>query len=98
MPSFAQGRARRRDLARLRQPLEAREHRAEVFVVINEIRFARSHLRDWMRTEARDSGSRFSGAAEVLPQPLGSWGHLAWNYPVQLALAPLVGRSPRAIA
>jgi coniferyl-aldehyde dehydrogenase len=66
---------------------------AEVFVVINEIRFARSHLRDWMRTEARDVGLAFLPArAEVLPQPLGVVGVISpWNYPVQLALAPLVG-------
>jgi acyl-CoA reductase-like NAD-dependent aldehyde dehydrogenase len=66
---------------------------AEIFVVMNEIRFARSNLRDWMRTEARDVGLAFLPAsAEVVPQPLGVVGVIApWNYPVQLALAPLVG-------
>ncbi len=66
---------------------------AEVFVVISEIRFAKSNLREWMRTESRDAGLAFMPArAEVMPQPLGVIGIISpWNYPVQLALAPLVG-------
>jgi acyl-CoA reductase-like NAD-dependent aldehyde dehydrogenase len=66
---------------------------AEVFVTVSEIRHARSNLRDWMRTEPRDVGLAFIPAsAAVTPQPLGVVGVIApWNYPVQLALAPLVG-------
>jgi len=66
---------------------------AEVFVVVSEIRFARSNLREWMRTESREAGLAFMPArAEVMPQPLGVIGIISpWNYPVQLALAPLVG-------
>jgi acyl-CoA reductase-like NAD-dependent aldehyde dehydrogenase len=66
---------------------------AEVFVIVSEIRHTRSHLRDWMRTEPRDAGLAFMPArAEVMPQPLGVIGIIApWNYPIQLAIAPLVG-------
>ncbi len=66
---------------------------AEVFVVASEIRFARDHARAWMRREARDVPWTFlPGTAELIPQPLGVVGIIApWNYPVQLALAPLVG-------
>jgi coniferyl-aldehyde dehydrogenase len=66
---------------------------AEVFVVVSEIRFAKSNLREWMRTESREAGLAFLPArAEVMPQPLGVIGIISpWNYPVQLALAPLVG-------
>jgi acyl-CoA reductase-like NAD-dependent aldehyde dehydrogenase len=66
---------------------------AEIFVTISEIRHARSNLREWMRTEPREVGIAFIPAnAEVMPQPLGVVGVIApWNYPVQLALTPLVG-------
>ncbi len=66
---------------------------AEIFVIQSEIRHARAHLRDWMRPQARDVGIAFAPAtAEVVFQPLGVVGIMSpWNYPVQLALAPLVG-------
>jgi acyl-CoA reductase-like NAD-dependent aldehyde dehydrogenase len=66
---------------------------AEIFVVVSEIRHARAHLRDWMRPQAREVGLAFVPAtAEVVFQPLGVVGIISpWNYPVQLALAPLVG-------
>jgi coniferyl-aldehyde dehydrogenase len=66
---------------------------AEIFVVVSEIRHARAHVRDWMRPQARDVGLAFLPAtAEVVLQPLGVVGIISpWNYPVQLALAPLVG-------
>jgi coniferyl-aldehyde dehydrogenase len=66
---------------------------AEVFVVQSEIRHARAHLRDWMRPQAREVGLAFVPAtAEVVLQPLGVVGIISpWNYPMQLAIAPLVG-------
>ena len=66
---------------------------AEVYVVQSEIRHARAHLRDWMRPQPRDVGLAFLPAtAQVVFQPLGVVGIISpWNYPVQLALAPLVG-------
>ncbi len=66
---------------------------AEIFIVQSEIRYARANLRDWMRPQARDVGLAFMPAtAEVVLQPLGVVGIISpWNYPVQLALAPLVG-------
>ncbi|MEO6418043.1 MAG: coniferyl aldehyde dehydrogenase, partial [Polyangiaceae bacterium] len=66
---------------------------AEVFIVQSEIQHARDHLRDWMETETREVKWTFMPArAEVIMQPLGVVGIISpWNYPVQLALAPLVG-------
>jgi len=66
---------------------------AEVFVTRNAIKHARDHLRDWMEPEAREVGWTFLPArSEVLMQPLGVIGIISpWNYPLQLALAPLVG-------
>ncbi|MCL2778486.1 MAG: coniferyl aldehyde dehydrogenase [Polyangiaceae bacterium] len=66
---------------------------AEVMVVVNEIRHARAHLHEWMETDSRDVSWMFLPArAEVVMQPLGVIGIVsAWNYPMQLALTPLVG-------
>jgi coniferyl-aldehyde dehydrogenase len=65
---------------------------ADVMVVVNAIKHARAHLHEWMETEPREVAWMFlPGRAEVLMQPLGVVGIIApWNYPVQLALAPLV--------
>jgi coniferyl-aldehyde dehydrogenase len=65
---------------------------AEVFVVLGEIRHAKAHLREWMEPEDRETSVVFMPAScQVVYQPLGVVGIIApWNYPVQLALAPLV--------
>ncbi len=66
---------------------------ADVFVVTSNIKYVRAHLRDWMQSESRNVEWTFLPATnEVVYQPLGVVGIIApWNYPVQLALAPLVG-------
>jgi coniferyl-aldehyde dehydrogenase len=65
---------------------------AEVMIVVNAIKHARAHLHEWMETEAREVSWMFlPGRAEVVMQPVGVVGIISpWNYPVQLALAPLV--------
>lgn len=66
---------------------------AEVMIVVNAIKHARAHLHEWMETEPREVSWMFlPGRAEVIMQPLGVVGIISpWNYPVQLALGPLVG-------
>ncbi len=66
---------------------------AEVMVVINAIKHARTHLHEWMETEPREVSWMFMpGRAEIVMQPLGVVGIISpWNYPLQLALNPLVG-------
>ncbi len=66
---------------------------AEVFLLLGAINHARAHLRDWMEKDEREVPWVFLPArAEVLAQPLGVVGIIApWNYPVLLALSPLVG-------
>jgi coniferyl-aldehyde dehydrogenase len=66
---------------------------AEIFIIHGGIKYARDHLREWMEIEPRDTGMVFMPArVELIPQPLGVVGIISpWNYPVQLALAPLVG-------
>jgi len=65
---------------------------ADLFVVISAIRHARRGLRRWMRPRRRRIDPVFLPArARLLPQPLGVVGIIApWNYPVNLALSPLV--------
>lgn len=65
---------------------------SEVFLVVGAIKHARAHLRDWMEPEEREVGWVFLPASvEVRPQPVGVVGIISpWNYPVQLALSPLV--------
>ncbi|HZD27053.1 MAG TPA: coniferyl aldehyde dehydrogenase [Alphaproteobacteria bacterium] len=65
---------------------------AEVFVVASAIRHARRNLRSWTRRRWRSVGLELMPArAWVVPQALGVVGIIApWNYPLNLALSPLV--------
>jgi coniferyl-aldehyde dehydrogenase len=66
---------------------------AEVMIVHATLKYARENLAEWMATEERDVNLvSFPARAEIMMQPLGVIGIIApWNYPMQLALAPLVG-------
>ncbi len=66
---------------------------SEVAVVVAAIDHALPRLARWARAERVFVGLRFSPArARIIKQPLGVVGIIApWNYPVQLALSPLVG-------
>ncbi len=65
----------------------------ELFPVLNEIRHAIGHLRDWMEPcRAPVSFQFWPGRARVIYRPLGVVGIISpWNYPVFLSLGPLVG-------
>ena len=65
---------------------------SEVFIVLGAIKHTKAHLKEWMEPEEREVGWVFLPASvELLPQPVGVVGIISpWNYPVQLALAPLV--------
>ncbi len=65
---------------------------AEVFVTVKAIRYAQKHLETWMASRSRKvDWILHPGRAALVPQPLGVVGIISpWNYPVQLALAPLV--------
>ncbi len=64
----------------------------EIFAVKGAIDYAKDHLRDWMEPEDREVSWVFlPSRAQVMPQPLGVVGVISpWNYPVLLALSPLV--------
>ena len=64
----------------------------EVAVLISGIRHARKHVKFWMQPSHREVDLNFwPGSAWVRAEPLGVIGIVSpWNYPLQLALAPLV--------
>ena len=64
----------------------------EIVPTLNAIRHARRHLAAWMRPERRRVDPLFQPAsARVRYEPLGVVGIISpWNYPLQLALSPLV--------
>jgi acyl-CoA reductase-like NAD-dependent aldehyde dehydrogenase len=66
---------------------------ADVYPVVAGLRHARRHFRRWMRPRRRPIPWMFRPASgRVVYQPLGVVGIVSpWNYPVQLALAPLTG-------
>lgn len=65
---------------------------AEVIPVVLSIRHVRAHLGDWMGAQPRETNPLFfPSVAQVLLQPLGVVGIISpWNYPLLLALKPLV--------
>ena len=65
---------------------------AELFPSLEAIRYARRHLKSWMKPERRRVSFWFMPAgASVLPQPLGVVGVVVpWNYPLFLAFGPIV--------
>jgi coniferyl-aldehyde dehydrogenase len=64
----------------------------EIVPTLNAIRHARKNLARWMRPERRAVDPLFQPAsARVRFEPLGVIGIISpWNYPLQLALSPLV--------
>ncbi|MFO0723413.1 MAG: coniferyl aldehyde dehydrogenase [Myxococcota bacterium] len=66
---------------------------AEVFLSVEAAKHAMRHLREWMEPERRAVHFTFLPArVRVFYQPLGVIGVISpWNYPVQLAIGPLVG-------
>ena len=65
----------------------------EFFPCMKAIQHARSHLRSWMRPRRSLASLWFMPAStEIRPQPLGVVGIIVpWNYPILLAVEPLVG-------
>ncbi|WP_338583705.1 coniferyl aldehyde dehydrogenase [Pseudomonas sp. MAG733B] len=66
---------------------------AELMPSLHGIHYASRHLKGWMRASRRKVGAAFQPAsAKVVYQPLGVVGVIVpWNYPLYLAIGPLVG-------
>jgi coniferyl-aldehyde dehydrogenase len=65
---------------------------SEAMVTLSEIDLARRKLRAWAKPRRVGVGWKFwPGRAELRPSPVGVVGIISpWNYPVNLALVPLV--------
>ncbi len=65
----------------------------EIMVVLESIKYNKKNLKKWMKPSKRHVSALFSPASnKVTYQPKGVVGIIVpWNYPVQLALVPLVG-------
>ncbi len=65
----------------------------DLWLSLSQLRHVRAHLHKWVRPETRPPLWVFRPAtARVVAQPLGVVGIIApWNYPVMLAMTPLVG-------
>ena len=67
---------------------------SEILLTLQEIKYTLKHLNGWARPQRVSVGSPlllFSGAY-IQPEPLGVALIIApWNYPVQLAILPLIG-------
>jgi coniferyl-aldehyde dehydrogenase len=74
-----------------RSPTEIRI--TETLVLQSGIRHAIRHLGRWMKTRRVPTAMAYRpGRAMIMRQPLGVVGIISpWNYPLQLALAPLTG-------
>ncbi|MBV6700414.1 aldehyde dehydrogenase family protein [Kitasatospora aureofaciens] len=68
-------------------------HRTEIGFTLNELDHTVAHLEEWLRPKPAAVPEFFRPAeARVVRDPLGVVLIIApWNYPLQLALAPLVG-------
>lgn len=66
---------------------------AEIMPSLHGIDYARRRLRRWMKPSRRSVGLAFQPAsAKVVYQPLGVIGIIVpWNYPLYLAIGPLIG-------
>ncbi|MCQ4318693.1 coniferyl aldehyde dehydrogenase [Stutzerimonas stutzeri] len=66
---------------------------AEIMPCLDGIRHAKRHLPRWMKPSRRRVGMAFQPAsARVVYQPLGVVGIIVpWNYPLYLAIGPLIG-------
>ncbi|MEV6976981.1 aldehyde dehydrogenase family protein [Kitasatospora sp. NPDC093806] len=71
----------------------AEAYRTEVAFTVNELDHTVEHLEEWLRPKPAAVPDAFlPAAARVVRDPLGVVLIIApWNYPLQLALAPLVG-------
>lgn len=66
---------------------------AELMPSLHSIDYTLKHLKRWMKPSSRHVGVMFQPAnAKVVYQPLGVIGVVVpWNYPLYLAMGPLIG-------
>ncbi|MBN2397179.1 MAG: aldehyde dehydrogenase family protein, partial [Deltaproteobacteria bacterium] len=64
----------------------------EIFPTVSALRHTRRKLKKWVKTQRRHVAVTFwGGHNRVIPQPKGVVGIIApWNYPLSLAVSPLI--------
>lgn len=63
----------------------------EFYPLLQSIQFALKHLVEWMKPKEADIPWWFSGRGRIVSEPRGVVGIMVpWNYPIFLALGPLV--------
>ncbi|QVY61065.1 aldehyde dehydrogenase [Cytobacillus gottheilii] len=80
----------------LRKDLNKSEFEAyttEIGILLEEIKFTKKHLHKWAKPRKVKTALSHTGTkGYIYPQPYGSALIIApWNYPFQLAIAPLIG-------
>ncbi|WP_078547694.1 aldehyde dehydrogenase [Litchfieldia alkalitelluris] len=65
----------------------------EIGILLEEIRFTMKHLKKWAQPRRiKSSLAQFGSKSYIYPEPYGVVLIIApWNYPFQLAIAPLIG-------
>lgn len=65
----------------------------EIFSIVEEIKYAKRHLKQWMKAKKCKVSIWYQFAStKLMPQPLGVIGIIAaWNGPLLLTLSPLIG-------
>lgn len=66
---------------------------AETMIIANGVKHTLKHLRKWMGVRRAPTALMFMpGRNKIVPQPKGVIGIISpWNYPLQLAIMPLLG-------
>lgn len=66
---------------------------AEIAIIHGGIKHALKHTQKWMKIRKAPTAMQFKPASnKIIPQPLGVIGIISpWNYPLQLAIMPLIG-------
>nr|WP_082882595.1 aldehyde dehydrogenase [Paenibacillus swuensis] len=65
----------------------------EIGFLLEEIRFTLKHLKRWAKPKrVKTAKTHIGSSGRIIPEPYGVTLVIApWNYPVQLALAPVIG-------
>src|SRR5690625_5679445 len=80
----------------LRADLNKSKHEAlitELVILYTEIDFTLKHLKSWMEKQQVDAPFTHTGTKNaIIYKPYGTVLIIApWNYPIQLAIAPMIG-------
>jgi aldehyde dehydrogenase (NAD+) len=72
---------------------EFEAYTSEIGVVLEEIRFTLKHLRSWVKPQrVKTPLTHFGSSSRIYSEPYGTALIVSpWNYPFQLAIAPLIG-------